>query len=165
MRNIARIARIARVVLKVVAVSVGVFLLVESVIRWLPPDKIVVTTTWDNVLVDTGSSIGSARRTIIHERYTETLVMPHDANDIQRINDALNRDSTVSGYPIFPVFCGGTVLGGYAAEGHTVTFYWHGLPTQVWRYGPCLDWLRTSGGVPDPWGRSSVSINLPHLEY
>ena len=147
MRKIARVARIA---LLAAAAFLVVSLIVETVIRWLPPDKVVVSTVWHSSTTP--------------QSYTHTYAAPRDAETIGQIDAAFNHDNTVSVYPTFNTLCSGsTPL--YDQESYTVTFYWHGLPTQIWQNGPCQEWLRTSGGVLDPWGRTVVPYYPFHLQH
>jgi hypothetical protein len=153
-----RLTRIARIVLRVAAVVAIVFLLIETAIRWLPPGKPVITTT---EYVATGSSNDGTYRVTRLQR-TETLVAPKDASAIQRISAAFS-DSGVEMLPIISN-CRIEPSFSYGLERYAVIFYWHGFPTQVWQQEHyCGEWLRSSGGVPDLWGRGIVLFQPPHL--
>lgn len=150
--------RTRRQVAIIVTAVVIAFLLLEVVIRWLPPDRVVATTQWTHDLCSS-QAVGPTTCVTRHDQHTAVYTAAKDASAIQHIYSAFSSNDialppTISGCHVEPdVYYGG--------ERYTVTFYWHGLPTQVWSsaHGEnCGYWFRSSGGAPDLWAHSLTYI-------
>lgn len=115
-------------------IAVCVLLLIcafEVTARLLPPDGMSETVTFAGLQTSTTEA---------------DFIQPRDTATITHVYIALNNGAITP--PIGP-FCNASV-----SVTTTITFTWHGLPTQSWSQGNCSNWSRTSGGLPDLWGRA-----------
>ena len=130
-RALVRLSRRQRFIVVCTLLLVCAF---EVTMRLVPPDG----------MAETVNTVGLQSSTTAAD-----FIQPRDTATITQVYTALNNSPVAS--PIGP-FC--NINGPVVTVTTTITFTWHGIPTQAWYQQNCSDWERVSGGLPDLWGRA-----------
>jgi hypothetical protein len=132
---------------------IALVLVMEGIVRHLPPDGVTVTTIEHYAVftrIPTGERVAYAVRTTSR---TTSADSAQTRAEIDHLSNALN--TAPFGAPTYlPTTHQCMTVGGW--RDYQVKFTWHGLPVQIWTTdNGCPSFAENSGGIPDVlWTRT-----------